>query len=317
MAYESEYELEAELENEFESEGEFEGEFESETEGEGWLGAIGNVVGSLLGESEGEFEGEGEFESEFEGEFEGEYESEISPIRKIYPDAMMEHLGELAAESESEQEAAEHFLPLIGMAASKLLPVVARAVAPLAKKALPRIAKAVSRVAPQLTKGVGTIARRLYRNPQTRHLLRAVPGVARRTVGSIAKQAAKGRPVSPRVAFRTLAHQTKRVLGTPAGRATALRRHNVLERRIHTRWGRGMVRPHGRYVPGGYAGRRYVAGAAHPAASVAGVPAGRAGVPAGRAAVRYGRTAGGQCVCSPCPSGAATAYCRCCGQVLR
>ena len=38
----------------------------------------------------------------------------------------MEHLGQLAAESESEDEAAEHFLPLVGMAASKLLPVVAQ-----------------------------------------------------------------------------------------------------------------------------------------------------------------------------------------------
>ncbi len=56
-------------------------------------------------------------------------------MRKIYPDAMMEHLGELAAEAETEHEAAEHFLPLIGMAASKLLPVVAKAVAPMAKKA--------------------------------------------------------------------------------------------------------------------------------------------------------------------------------------
>jgi hypothetical protein len=293
--------LEAELESEFE--GEFESEFETEVEGEGWLGAIGNVVGSLLGESE--FESEGEFEGEFEGELEGEYETEISPIRKIYPDAMMEHLGELAAESESEQEAAEHFLPLIGMAASKLLPVVAKAVAPLARKALPRIAKAVSRVTPQLTRSVGKIARALHHNPQTRHLLRAVPNVARRTVGSIAKQVAKGRPVSPRTAVRTLALQTKRVLGTPGHRAQALRRHNTLERRFHTRLGRGMIRPHVRYAPTAYGGRRLVAGA-HPAAA--------------RPGVRYGRMVAGQCVCPSCSvaaPGAAPAYCRCCGQVLR
>src|SRR5690242_20285889 len=117
--YESEHELEAfgesELEHEFEGESELEAELEGEheagLEGEGWLGAIGNVVGSLLGESE----------LESEQELESELEHEISPIRKIYPDAMMEHLGELAAEAESEHEAAEHFLPLIGMAASKLL----------------------------------------------------------------------------------------------------------------------------------------------------------------------------------------------------
>src|SRR5271167_3436794 len=120
----SQYELESELE--CEGEGEIEGELEGELAGEGFFG---DIVGGLLGEQEleGEFEAEGEFEGE------GEFETESNPIRKIYSDAMMEHLGALAAEAESEQEAEEHFLPLIGMAASKLLPVVARAVMPAAK----------------------------------------------------------------------------------------------------------------------------------------------------------------------------------------
>src|SRR5712675_1251031 len=135
MAYESELEALPEFEDEFEAELESEMEGETGLEGEGWLGALGNIAGSLLGEQE--MEGEDEFESEDE--------AEISPIRKIYPDAVMEHLGELAAEAESEDEAAEHFLPLIGMAASKLLPVVARAIAPAAKKLLPKIARAVTR----------------------------------------------------------------------------------------------------------------------------------------------------------------------------
>ena len=111
MAYELEDEMEVlpELEEELEDEGELEeeDEFEDEGEGEGWLGAIGNIASSLLGEGE----------EEYEDEFEGELEDEISPVRKIYPDAMMEHLGELAAEAETEDEAAEHFLPLVGMAA--------------------------------------------------------------------------------------------------------------------------------------------------------------------------------------------------------
>ena len=61
---------------------------------------------------------------------------------------MMEHLAHMAAEAESEQEAAEHFLPLVGLAAKKLLPVVARAVAPALRKALPQVARAVTRVEP-------------------------------------------------------------------------------------------------------------------------------------------------------------------------
>lgn len=307
MTYESESELvQAELEDEYSGEGEdeYEDELEDESslEGEGWLGAIGNVVGSLLGEGEEEYEDESAFESE----------DEVSPIRKIYPDAMMEHLGQLAAEAESEDEAAEHFLPLIGMAASKLLPVVARAVAPMAKRAMPKIARAVTRATPQLTRSIGHVAKTLHRNPQTRHLLKTVPAIARRTVGSIARQAAHGRHVTPRTAIRTLAGQTRRVLGHPQHRRHALRQHNRLERKFHHRYGRGMARPHW-YGRRGRGYGRYGYGRYGTAPGyVAGQPTVGTGVPT---AVRPGRMVGGQCTCSGSQS--APAYCRCCGQVLR
>ena len=326
MAYESELEalpefedeFEAELESEMEGESEDEMENEAGLEGEGWLGALGNIAGSLLGEQE--MEGEDEFESEDE--------SEISPIRKIYPDAMMEHLGELAAESESEDEAVEHFLPLIGMAASKLLPVVARAVAPLARKALPKIAKALTRSTPQLTKGVGRVVKALHRNPQTRHLLRAVPSIARRTVGNIARQAAHGRHITPRTAVRTLAKQTRYVLGNPRQRQHALRRHKHLERRFHGRWGRGIARPH-------YHGRarngvapQYGTTVHGPHQAVPGTPSHAATYSTGTTpGVRPGTVVAGQCTCPACSTSATTQstptaaaapqYCRCCGQVLR
>jgi hypothetical protein len=263
-----------------------------------------------LPELAGELESELEMESELEGvgEFEAGMETEISPIRKIYPDALMEHLGELAAEAETEQEAAEHFLPLIGMAASKLLPVVARAIAPAAKKALPRIAKSLTRVTPQLTKGIGKIARGLHRRPGTRPLLRAVPAIARRTVHSIARQVAQRRPVTPRTAVRTLAQQTQRVLSSPRQRASVLRQHQQLDRRFHGRLGSGMVRPHVSYPDG--------APVVYPVA--------------GQPVTNKGRIVTGQCVCPPCPAygtslgvqapvatSPAPAYCRCCGQVLR
>jgi len=335
-AGEFEDELEMEDEGELEDELEMEGELEDEAlEGEGWLGAIGNVVGSLLGEQELEDELEGE--DEFEGE--SELEQELSPIRKIYPDAMMEHLGELAAEAETEDEAAEHFLPLIGMAASKLLPIAAKALAPVAKRALPRIAKVVSRVTPHLTRGVGKIARGLHRRPGARPLLRAVPAIARRTVHSIARQAAHGRRVTPRTAVRTLARQTQRVLGNRRHRSHALRRHHHLERRFHRGVGRGVFRPHWRHR--GIRGRRVrvprigasraagtIVRRVGPAARVAGA-VGPARTAVLRPGVRYGRIVGGRCICSACPTcgtavrpavagtAAAPAYCRCCGQLLR
>jgi hypothetical protein len=315
--------LDTELEDEFEGEleDEMEGEFEDEAglEGEGWLGALGNIAGSLLGESEDEYEGE----DEFEGEDEYEGEDEISPIRKIYADAMMEHLGELASEAESEDEAVEHFLPLIGMAASKLLPVVAKAVAPMAKKALPKIAHALTRATPKLTHGIAKVAKVLHRNPQTRHLLKTVPSIARRAVGKIAHHAARGGHVTPRTAVRHLAKATRRVLGTPGHRAHALRHHNRLERKFHGRLGHGMARPHfGRH--GARLGRRY----GRHGGIRAGVPGygatrGTSGVyrpgvgaaAAGVGPARFGQAAGRQCTCGA--AGAAPQYCRCCGQVLR
>jgi len=330
MAYE--YELEEEYSGEGEEELESEFEDESSLEGEGWLGTIGNVVGSLLGE------GEGEDEFEDESAFEAEAEDEISPIRKIYPDAMMEHLGEMAFEAESEEEAAEHFLPLIGMAASKLLPVVAKAVAPLAKRALPKIARAVTKATPHLTRSIGHVAKSLHRNPQTRHLLKTVPAIARRTLGSIARQAAHGRHITPRTAVRTLAKQARHVLAHPGHRKHALRQHNRLERKFHRRH-YGVARPHGRYgrYPNRYGygrqprygyGYQYgqpgvsvpatpVAGSYAVPGRVAGRPAApRPGAPVPGGYVQPGQVAGGTCACGASPA-AQTSYCACCGQPLR
>ena len=315
MAYESE--LEAELEDEFEAELEDETEDELEDEagleGEGWLGTLGNIAGSLLGESEDEYEAEDESEGE------DEYEDEISPVRKIYPDAVMEHLGE----AESEDEAAEHFLPLIGMAASKLLPVVARAVAPLAKRALPKIARAVTKATPNLTKGIVKVAKALHRNPQTRHLLKTVPAIARRTVGKIAHHAARGGHVTPHAAVRHLAKQARRVLGTPGHRAHALRHHNFLERKFHGRMaggvGRGIAHPHGRYgwrtgrgwrghagAAPRYVGRRGVGGVSRPGVGIRGHGVGAPGV--GVRAAHHGRAVGGRGGCPSC------GCCQCCGR---
>jgi hypothetical protein len=319
MAYELEDEMELlpELEEELEDESELEEEEEMEDEtgleGEGWLGAIGNIASSLLGEEEEE----GEAEEEFEGE--------ISPVRKIYPDAMMEHLGELASEAESEDEAAEHFLPLIGMAASKLLPVVARAVAPAARKLLPKIARAVTKASPQLTRGIGKVARTLHRNPQTRHLLKVVPAIARRTVGGIARQAVQGKRITPRAAVRTLARNAHRILGHPHRRRQALRHHNRLERRFHHSFGPRYARQH---YGSRYGRRQYpVAGGVHNAPYVQrgaatkrikGVAAHAGGVQRTGQTTRAGRMVGGRCVCSPCPacgsvSAPAQSCCRCCG----
>jgi hypothetical protein len=282
----------------------YETELEDELEAE--------LEGEWESEMEDELEGEDEYEdeSELEYEDEGEYEDEISPVRKVYPDVVMEHLGALAAESESEEEAVEHFLPLIGMAASKLLPLAAKAIAPLAKRALPRVVRAVTRLTPHLTRSVGKIARTLHRQPAGRKLLRVIPGVARRTVHSIARQASHGRRITPRMAVRTLAHQTRKVLRSAGHKRQALRRNYRMDRRFHRRYGRGVVAPHRRFHPGHRHGVGVPHGVAHAAPHATGVQ------PGVRPGVRPGTTAA-HGACPVCAHGTVPNYCRCCGQVIR
>ena len=170
-------------------------------------------------EGESELAGELELASEL-GELESEYEfeHEYSPAQMNQLAAMMEHAGHAAAESANEQEAAEHFLPLIGLAAKfivpKLVGLAAKKVGGLAAKKiggqlLRRIApRLIRRVTPQLTRGVANVARTLYRNRTTRSLLHAMPRIARGTVTRLGRQIAAGKRITPQQAVRTLAQQS-------------------------------------------------------------------------------------------------------------
>src|SRR5690242_12166903 len=76
------------------------------------------VIEGEAGELEGEL-------GELEGAHEFEHEFEASAARLAHHFAEMEHEGHAAAEAANEQEAAEHFLPLIGLAAKFVLPKLA------------------------------------------------------------------------------------------------------------------------------------------------------------------------------------------------
>jgi len=188
---------------------------------------------SLLSESESEYESEYELEGEYE------LESELNPVRKVYTDAMMEHMAHMASEAETEDEAAEAFLPLIPMVAAKLAPFALKGLTKVGAKLLPKMFGKVMKVAPRLTKGLGKVARTLFRNRKTRPLLRTLPKVGRLTVAQLAKRAARGQAVTPRVAVRTLAQQTARVLGSPHRCVHAYRRSKALDRQHHRLQGGG------------------------------------------------------------------------------
>jgi hypothetical protein len=242
--YESTLEALPELEEEFE--GEWEGELEEEYEGEEFfrqlaglarravqsptlrrvgLAAGGAALGRDLGRVIGRRVSDWMPQSELEGEFEWELEGELNPIRRVYPDALMEHLGHAAATAQSEAEA-EAFLG---------------ALIPLAARLIPRIAPTVMRAAPGLIRGISGVARTLRRSPVTRPLVRAMPTIARSTVANIAQQVAQGQPVTPQTAVRTLARQTARVLSSPQHCVRAMQRSRALDRQYHR--AAGAVRP--------------------------------------------------------------------------
>lgn len=277
---------------------------------------------------------EGESEMEVAAELEQELVAALSAPRTAALLPEMEHLGHAAAEAETEQEAAEHFLPLIPLAAKALLPLAAKA-APallkaggaLAKKVLPKV---MSKVAPSLTRGIGNLARTLHRSPVTRNLLRTVPKIARQAVGNIAQRVARGQRITPKVVGRTLAKSTARVIGSPKRAVGAFRRSRALDRRHHRRARRVLgppsrsVRGGGGYASGpggGYAGGPgggYASGPGGGYASGGGGAAGGApvgmpppgGMPYGGMPVPGGPVGG----CCPCPPGATPSACPTCGR---
>jgi hypothetical protein len=205
--------------------GEFEDELEGEEEYEGEEFDLGGVISGLLGESElegeeeyeDELEYEDEYEDEWEGEFEDESEALANPLRRVYPDAMMEHLGHAAAEAETEAEAEAFVGALVPLAAG------------LVRKAAPHVAKAT----PHLVRGLSKVTHSLRRKPSTRPLVQAIPTIAARTTRSLARQVAHGRPITPRRAIRTLAGQTAAVLRDPRTRHRVVRHARALDRNYH------------------------------------------------------------------------------------
>lgn len=253
---------EFEFESEWESEGEFEyeGEDEGEYEGEEFFGRLASLarraaqnpalrrvglqaarsalgglrgmgpMGGLAAQAVGGFLPQREYEGEFE--LESEFESFVNPQSRLAREALMAHLGNAAASAESEDEAEAFIGALI----------------PLAAQLIPRVAPAVMRAAPQLIRGIANVTQRLRNNPATQQLVRTLPTVARNTIGSLARQAARGRPITPQTAVRTLAQQTSRVLSSPQQATQAYRRNRALDRRYH----RGVARPGAAAARGAY-----------------------------------------------------------------
>jgi len=169
----------------------------------GPFGAVlGNLASSALGEEEMEDELH-EYEShEYEDEYEDEshesaheMEQEIASHEVSQHEALAEMMAEAASHEMHEGEAE-------AMAGASAMTVIA-----------PADRRALRRMLPHLVRGVAILTRILRRRRSTRIAVRAVPTIVRRTVKTLKKRAAAGKPITRRAMAKVAAQQVRKVLG--------------------------------------------------------------------------------------------------------
>ena len=184
----------------------------------------GKVLGSLAGAALGESEFEAEFEFESEGEFEGEGEAEM--VHEISSRPITEHeaLAEMMADAAARTGRDSEAEAMTGAAVMTVLSA--------------RDRRALSALLPDLLRGASVLTRILRRHKSTRHAVRAVPTIMRRSVRTLRRQAAQGRRPTRRSAALATAREVRRVLGSRRAMATSLSRNMRTARmvkRLHQR----------------------------------------------------------------------------------
>jgi hypothetical protein len=163
-----------------------------------YAGGIASGVGSA--------EGFYEYEDESYYEIVQEIQSETNPAVRAYAEAMMEHLGIVASESESEDESLAFLAPLVPLAAKAL---------PAAIKMAPNVLSATAKVAPMIMKGVQGIGKSLLNHPDTKKMVNSLPTIVKGTVTDIARHVAKNGTITGNQALRYLAGETAKNLSNP------------------------------------------------------------------------------------------------------
>jgi hypothetical protein len=150
-----------------------------------------------------------------------EVANEIAQHEVTHHEALAEIMAEMAAHEQQEAQAEA----MIGGAVVTVLS--------------PRDRRALRRLLPHLVRGAAVLTRILRRRRATRPAVRAVPTIMRRTVATLRRQAAAGKPVTRQVAGRAAAVEVRRVLGSPSACAAAIRQNVRSARRSRTN---GMTR---------------------------------------------------------------------------
>ena len=184
----------------------------------GMIPGVGAIAGPVLGQIAQRALREGgmaanEIEAEAFGGSHGE--AEVGNSEVAHEAALAELLAAEAAEATSEAEA------MSAIAATLPLTIT-----------IMRGSSIVRPVVPVLTQGTARLARTLRsQHPHGRQLLRTMPTIQRRAVGTIVAAARNGQPVTAPLAVHSLAQATRSILGSPQRAQTAVNRNVVLRQR--------------------------------------------------------------------------------------
>jgi hypothetical protein len=201
-------------------------------------GAFGGPAGAMLGGKLGSVAANIEDEelAGLEGyDGYGDYEDESDSEDEMNAEDFMDFEGE-------DEDVAEY---MADVAAKAPNPVDSCAIAgastnTIASKA-PLQVKAVS---PTLSSASARLTKVMKNNPATKPLVKVVPTIAKKTVATLARKAAKGKPVTPAIAKRVMAKQAIRVLSTPRELTKAIAKNEVKKRKVNMK----VVKRAERYV---------------------------------------------------------------------
>jgi hypothetical protein len=184
----------------------------------GMIPGVGAIAGPVLGQIAQRVLREGESAAnEVEAEaFGGSHgEAEIGHTEVAHEAALAELLAAEAAEATSEAEA------MSAISATLPLTITIMRGGSIIRPVVPVLTQATARLA-------GALCRR---DPQGRQLLRVMPTIQRRAVGTIIAAARGGQPVTAPLAVRSMAQATRSVLGSPSRVESTVSRNVALRRR--------------------------------------------------------------------------------------
>jgi hypothetical protein len=189
-------------------------------------GAFGGPAGAMIGGKLGSFVGNLEDEElafdGYDGYGDGEDESDSED--EMNAEDFMDFEGE-------DEDVAEYMADIASKAPNpRDSGAMAGAITITIASKAPLQVKAVS---PTLSSGAARLTKLMKNNPATKPLVKVVPSIAKKTVATLARKAAKGKPVTPAIAKRVMAKHTMRVLSSPRELTKAIAKNEVKKRKVN------------------------------------------------------------------------------------